>query len=159
MKALLEQQAEAEAKAAKDNTPFLLATASGVDDVVQLLMEARADVNARNANRKSGRQMAACSSGQVRDTLATAKAAMTHSKQSGRTRTGDSQSRQARYLRKAGEETAEGPPALSQEQGHAGPSTSRGSWERNSGHILDDPGTDATVQARPMCLKHSNAEV
>ena len=71
--------------------------------------------------------MVALSSGQVRDTLATAKAALTHSERSGRTRTGDSQSRQARYLRKAGEETAEGPPALSQDQGQAGPSTSRGS--------------------------------
>ena len=56
--ALLAAKADLEAKAAKGNTPLLLASATGVTDVVEILIESGADVTATNDNHRGPRQMA-----------------------------------------------------------------------------------------------------
>ena len=56
--ALLQSRSDIEAKTEKGNTPFLLASATGVTDVVETLIAAKADVNARN-DRQLGAYQAA----------------------------------------------------------------------------------------------------
>jgi ankyrin repeat protein len=103
VRALLRKSADLEAKDASDNTPFLTASGTGVADVVKVLINARADVTAKNKKRKGALQKAQGSSTDVATALSKApvQTPQTFTTESGRTRTGVSESRQTRYSRTA----------------------------------------------------------
>ena len=83
------------------NTPLLTASGTGVEDVVACLLDARADVKARNSNNKSALDKARASSGSTASVLEAAGASATPAQETrfGRTRCGTANQRQARGFR------------------------------------------------------------
>jgi hypothetical protein len=118
---LLDKKADIEARDAKQNTPFLTASGTGVTDVVQLLVTCRADVTAvndrgagaLNKSRKSSTNVFAALS-QVADMPDT------EPTKSGRTRTGESDSRLARRVRGAADAAEKRLGAADRGKGKAG---------------------------------------
>jgi ankyrin repeat protein len=101
-RSLIAKKADLEAKCAKGNTPFLLASGAGVTDIIQALIDARADVHAKNNKGCGAMQKAMGSSGSTRQTLREAQVQQPVWEQwadSGRTRTGVSDARQVRQAR------------------------------------------------------------
>ena len=99
--ALINKRADLEARADSGNTAFLLAGGSGVTDIVNVLIEARADVTAENDRKMGALEMSKGSSTDTKKALLFASTPMTKATSSGRTRTGISEVRHVRYVRAA----------------------------------------------------------
>ena len=99
VRALLRSRADKEARTEKGNTPLLLASSTGVTDVVKTLIAAKADVNARNDRQLGAYQAAGQCSGSLNSTLGRyGLAAPERYVPSAKQRTGKSESRQLRHL-------------------------------------------------------------
>ena len=97
---LIDKRADLEARDANGNTPFLLACGTGVTNAVITLIASGADVNALNNRRQGAKQKAMRSSGTTNKALSQASVpSPKHWADSGRTRTGASESRQTRWAR------------------------------------------------------------
>jgi len=95
---LLKKKADIEARTAKGNTPFLLASGSGQTDVVNTLMAAKCDGTATNKGGNGALQRARDSSGDVFRALSQASIVVPNTTaESGRMRTGTSAARHTRY--------------------------------------------------------------
>ena len=92
---LLEYHADVDARDSKDNTPLLLAAGSGVTDVCQVLVHAGCNIKATNINGQGAKEKAWGCSPSLANWLEELGAPDTRGS-SGRTRTGCSDSRQAR---------------------------------------------------------------
>ena len=96
--ALLTAGADIEARDSKGNTSFLLAAASGITDVVELLIENRADLHVRNHAGKGALQLAKDCSSDVRGLLEHHGCSDTHANApSGYPRAGIKQAKMCRY--------------------------------------------------------------
>ena len=105
VEALLERGATVESRDDKGNTAFLLASGTGVTDVVQVLVHAKADVNVKNDRSLGCMQSAKRCSGSTADALAQAgvseiRLAWVPSARQ-RTGEGDSESCQMRNIKRA----------------------------------------------------------
>jgi hypothetical protein len=74
VQALLDSNSNIEAKAANGNTPAIVASGVGVSDILQVLIDAKANVDTTNARNLTAWQSSMGSSGTVTATLAHAKA-------------------------------------------------------------------------------------
>ena len=106
---LAAKRANLEATAAKGNTPYLLASATGVTDIAAKLVQLGCNTNAKNYLGKSAWQMASGSSGTSRKQCEDAGVPKTHVDASGMTRAGVGQSRQTRYARLQSETNTDAP--------------------------------------------------
>ena len=96
--ALLTAGADIEARDSKGNTSFLLAAVSGITDVVELLIENRADLHVRNHAGKGALQLAKDCSSDVRGLLEHHGCSDTHANApSGYPRAGIKQANMCRY--------------------------------------------------------------
>ena len=93
---LLDAQANLEARDPKGNTPLLKAAATGITDVVEVLLARGADRHAETNRGKGALELARGSTGTTKWVLRRAGCHETHG-QSGRTRTGITAARLARY--------------------------------------------------------------
>ena len=99
VRALVGRNASLENKTATGNTAFLLACGTGVTDIIQALVDSRADVNALNDRQVGGFQRAHNSSSSSRRALEGHGLARPKEwAASGRQWTGESESRQTRHL-------------------------------------------------------------
>ena len=99
VRALVGRNASLENKTATGNTAFLLACGTGVTDIIQALVDSRADVNALNDRQVGGFQSAHNSSSSSRRALEGHGLARPKEwAASGRQWTGESESRQTRHL-------------------------------------------------------------
>ena len=99
-RSLIAKKADLEARDPKGNTPFLLASGTGITQTIKTLMDARADVTAENYRHQGATQKAMKSSSDVKRALNDAEVPPAKRwAASGRTRTGVSESRQTRYAR------------------------------------------------------------
>ena len=97
--ALLTARADIEARNQKGNTPFLFAAASGITDVVELLIKRRADLHVTNYVGKGALQLARQCSSDVKGLLVHHGCYDTHANApSGYQRTGINQAKISRYV-------------------------------------------------------------
>ena len=95
---LISYHVDLELKDNKDNTPLLLASGVGLEDICDLLISMGANPNVKNYLRKSCAQKACGSSSSTMRKMVSAGSEMTYVAASGQTRNGVSVQRCARYV-------------------------------------------------------------